>query len=122
MWGTQSLGLNYTAQVYRAFCFSTLSFQWQLENLREEVLEAERKALSSLVPGPGNWCTVDDLFRLSADFSFPAAFPSARLSALASKARVYWEGTVDFEGLHEALRQAMGSTCCISRLVWWQPW
>ena len=87
-WRQLHLGLQYDARIYRVFCFSVLSFIWQLQGVDKSVLDAENEALRIFAPGPGNWATTEDLFQLSNWFGFPYAFPSSQLTSLAAKLRV----------------------------------
>ena len=90
------LGQQYDARVYKVFCFSILSFLWQLLPVTPRVLEAEKFALRKFASGPGNWATTHDLFQLANRFGFPYAFPSAELTAIAAKLRVHKFEPLDY--------------------------
>ena len=94
-WCTLHLGIQYACRVYRTFCFSTLGFIAQLFSAPEETIKAEMAALRRFFPGPGNWATPQDLYRLKLWFGFPYAFPDLHLTSVAARLRVLQNDAAD---------------------------
>ena len=82
------LGLFFTICFYRMFAVSTLMFTSQFSRPPASVLVEESRQLTNLVPGPGNWIWLEELWNLDRLFHFPCAFPSIQLSALAARYRI----------------------------------
>ena len=87
-WCRLPVGLFQGTRNYRTFVSSVLSFVQQIENVPDGVLAAESTALRKFTPGPGNWIQPVDLYNMNVLFGFPVAFPSLKVSAIASKLRV----------------------------------
>jgi len=92
LWPWSSLGLQFATRAYNTFAFSVLSFVAQLENPPASAIQAERKALTRVAPGPGNWCTPEDLWHLQQAFGFSFRVRGLALTATAAQIRVVvWE-------------------------------
>ena len=55
-WAGQSLGVQLSAFVYKAYVISTLGFVAQLEHMLPDWVKWEEQMLRILVPGPRRWC------------------------------------------------------------------
>lgn len=76
-----------TTTAYSVFVLSVLLFVCQLDSPPPEWEQAEAKAMRALAPGPGNWCTPEDLHNLTA-MGFTKGFPRLHMLATAIKFRV----------------------------------
>lgn len=63
-WGRLGLGLQFAAVAYKTYVFSTLGFLSQFKSPTPQVFAAESKALSLMVPGPAQWCTMADFLSI----------------------------------------------------------
>jgi hypothetical protein len=116
------LGMHYAARGYNTFTLPTLSFIWQLEDVPDEVFQAERTALRALTPGPGNWRLPQDLFYLSEHFGQTCSFKSIKHVALAAKLRVLTTGNLRVHELARQLESAVTLTDHLERVVKWNSW
>ena len=64
VWRLVGVGLRTTAQAYRVYVASVLLFVAQLEDMPDEVLAEDDRALLRLAPGPGNWTCAQVLRQL----------------------------------------------------------
>ena len=80
LWGSQPVGLFYSATAYNTFAISVLSYVAQLENPPEQVLELEEKALRKVAPGPGKWTIPSDLWYLQEHFGQTRSFKSVQVT------------------------------------------
>ena len=87
-WGGRPLGLQFSALTYNTFALSVLGYVAQLERPPDWVLDMERSALRAVAPGPGNWATPDDLWRLRESFGVGISFKSIAAIAKAAQLRV----------------------------------
>ena len=122
MWSCNTLGMHYTAKVYNAFAFSTLSFVWQITDVPSTALDAEKIALSKLTPGPGMWRVPADLFYLREFFGQTMSFRSVKHVALAAQLRVAVMEDLSLTRRVSELKQAFADTNHLDRLVQWHSW
>ena len=73
-WDWASLGLHFTATVYNTYLLSSILFPAQIARVSKEVLELETWALRKAAPGPGNWCSNEDLWGSKAASGYAAIF------------------------------------------------
>ena len=88
LWGRLGAGLFLTGMAYTIYIASVLMFVGQLEPLPSSFVDYEKRACAALLPGPGNWISVEALKGLSS-LGFPWSLRGIPSAVLASKARVY---------------------------------
>ena len=81
------LGIHYNSIVFNVFAVSAFELSAQFSVPSDVVDVAMCEALRLLAPGPGNWCTIQDLANLKI-FGFQHSFRFLRCIAQASKFRV----------------------------------
>ena len=54
-WEHAACGMHWNSIYYNTYVVTTLEFLAQLEEITDEVVEAEAKAMRRLASGPGNW-------------------------------------------------------------------
>ncbi len=126
-WARVGLGLTHTAAAYSIYILPTLTFLAQLCDPTEEVYEAERKAITILLPGPNLWIEKEDAFYLKENFGQHRNFPSIRHTAMAAQRRVLQYENRDNGGLQilskaRELRQTIGSSEHQERHALWHHW
>ena len=89
LWRQLHLGLQFDAMVYNTFGMSTLAYICQLESPPPWVLEREEETLRIVAPGPGNWATPDDLWRLKESFGLAKSFTSLQVMSRSAQQRVW---------------------------------
>ena len=82
IWDATQIGLSCTIKMYNVFTLPVLSYISQLTEPPAEAYQAEKTTLRHLSHGPGNWCTLQDLWYLSEIFAFPIIFESIRNMSL----------------------------------------
>lgn len=127
MWGQLGLGLNYSTLAYTAYVFPVLSFLAQFKKPDDAVLQAERKALSLMVPGPYLWCKQDDYYHLGSLYGQACSFPRLDHFCLAARARLHQFENQRYGGLHiERKFTSIQSAICeihdTRRLCRWSFW
>ncbi len=126
-WARVGLGLTHTAAAYSIYILPTLTFLAQLCDPTEEVYEAERKAITILLPGPNLWIEKEDAFYLKENFGQHRSFPSIRHTAMAAQRRVLQYENRENGGLQilskaRELRQTIGSSEHQERHALWHHW
>ena len=113
LWGSQGLGLQYSALTYNTFAISTLTFLSQLEDPPPDIYDLEKRALRRVAPGPGkDWATAEDLWHLQR-YGQARSFRSLRVTAWATQIRATaWEAKDD-----GGLRVAERSKCLDDLLI-----
>ena len=106
LWPWSTLGMQFAAHAYNIFAFPVMSFVAQLERPPKAAIQMERLALARIMPGPHNWSTPEDLWRLQQCFGFTYKVRSLTHTATAAQLRVIlWENQA-YGGiqLHERCR------------------
>lgn len=80
-----AVALHFNARVYNTFVLTALSYLGQVCEIPDGALASEAKALRKMAPGPGHWCTAQDLYNLDAIASLPVGFGSVRICSWASR-------------------------------------
>ena len=104
-----------------------LSFVAQLCAPSLQVVEAEQKALRLMVPGPGAWCSTEDLFYAATRYGQARDFPSVSRLCQASQKRVMdyendRNGGLQIDSKWEELQRWCGNTAHLDRLLLWNRW
>ena len=126
LWGSQPVGLYYSATAYNTFAMSVLSYVAQLENPPEQITELEEKALRRVAPGPGR-AIPSDLWYLQEHFGQTRSVKSVQVTSLAAKLRVAtWEAS-ELGGLRvkeraEALENLRTGNDYMERISTWRQW
>ena len=87
-WPWTAMGLHFASLAYNVYALPVLAFTCQVAEPSRAVLDLEQWALRRVAPGPGQWATPEDLWRLE-DFGMPCSFGSLRDLARAAQLRVY---------------------------------
>ena len=88
-WSQVGLGLMHTVKAYCTYILPVLCFLAQFRRPSEMVLQAERKALRWLVPGPYLWCLQEDYYHMGKHFGQACSFPRVSHSALPARTRLF---------------------------------
>eukprot|EP00973_Karenia_brevis_P086855 12046346-Karenia_brevis.AAC.1 len=95
-------GMWVSSLLYKVFAFSILNFVAQAKRVTQFAFVAERGALLKIIGGPSNWINLPLVFTLDLMFKMPAAFPSLRVTSLASRLRL---ATHEFPECEQRIRQ-----------------
>ena len=119
--------MSHSAAAYSIYILPVLTFLAQLDSPPAEVYEAEKSAIAKLLPGPFDWCTVDDAFHLSTNFGQHRAFPSLRFITEAAQRRVIQYENREHGGLGvrakaAELRKAIRESNFAERKAVWGLW
>ena len=77
-WRVTQQSLHCACLTYNTCIVTVLSYIWQLSSLPPDFDQIGRKAMSKLVPGPGNWILPQDLWMLRSGWGYSARFISPR--------------------------------------------
>ncbi len=126
-WGQLGLGLYYSTQAYCTYVLPVLSFLAQFRRPNDAVWEAERKALSLMVPGPYLWCRQEDYYHLGKKLGQAASFPRLEHYCLAARTRLYCfenhcHGGLRIDAKHDAIQHSIRNIENTSRLSRWFNW
>ena len=121
------MGLQYSIVAYTIYVLLILSYVAQLCTPPQEAFEAEAEALRDLIPGPGNWCVMNDLWHMADHFGQPRNLPSLRQVCMAAQKRVHsWEnhaqGGLNILDCSRDLKHSTSYTNHLDRLVRWNRW
>ena len=127
LWQWSSLGLYFATVIYNVFAFSVLTFTAQVARVPDEMIKLEAWALRRAAPGPGGWCTPQDLWHLQQCYGMPQSFASLDLAAKAAKLRLTVADSMQHGGLRmSALTARIGaagrSIDSAFKIVWWGRW
>ena len=99
-WSQVGLGLLHTVKAYCTYILPVLCFLAQFRKPSEMVLQAEKKALDWLAPGPYRWCLQEDYYQMGKHYGQTCSFPSVSHSALAARTRLYCYENYKYGGLN----------------------
>ena len=125
-WGKLPSGLFLATAAYSVYILPVLAFVLQLDELPPDWKQLEAKALRRMAPGPGNWCTPEDLHNLKR-WGMPKDFPDPEGIALAAKLRVATYENAANGGLrvaHKAreLQEWLVQSPHLDRIHLWASW
>ena len=138
-WKCMGAGMQYATVAYNVFAVSVLSYIAQLEEVPQSVLDAERRCLLRMFPGPGTWIDHEDLWYAHESFGLAKSATPIELMARAAKFRVAMMGC-RFSGGRDSIRgirrqgedtiysrwsllnHAMASSDYLQRVGQWQNW
>ena len=132
-WGCLGLGLSFGTLAYNTFAASTLTFIAQLHKPNTEVRLAETEGIPKFLPGPHQWCVVEDVFYLKESWGQSLSFKCMDHTAAAAKTRVkhlHDKGHRSGNNLNPSSIQQMADFIrnprsyerCVERLVVWKEW
>ena len=127
LWGNQGTGLFCATAAYNTYVSTILAFVGQLENAPPHVLDAEKKALRRMAPGPGNWILRPDLEYLSECYGQSLSFYGVQTTAWSAQVRVTRMEAASSGGLRvhsraKELRQLLNTAEYMGRRRVWQQW
>ncbi len=126
-WGKLGLGLQFSTVAYCTYVLPTLSFLAQFKRPNQAVLEAEKKAINLMVPGPYCWCLLSDFHVLGSHFGQAASFPRLQDLCLAARTRLKtFEnrrlGGLGIRAKSGAIRQGIRNINNTKRYARWFSW
>jgi len=133
-WGRMGLGLMFSTIAYNTFASSTLAFVAQLAEPEPGVFAAEKKGITKMLPGPGNWCQEQDAFYLKELYGQKYSFRSMHVVARAAKVRVKYMhdcyrrresnlSTISIHSMAQNIRRYAEGRCSYpDRVFMWKQW
>ena len=119
-WSAGDWGMTFMTRIYNTYVASVMSFVAQLYPPDDSVLEAERKALTLCLPGPGSWIRSCEAFQLRDWFGFPFQFLSLEHLSRAAMLRVIRSEGMDVNKSLFQLNQAYAEGT--RRHIPWSSW
>ena len=110
-WENTKCGLFWSTLYYNTFAVTTLEFVAQLEDITQDVFDAEARAMRTMAAGPGTWISSDDLESLGR-YGIGKGFRQICHTSKASQLRVLHKmGERYIQNCAEEIRRAQLDTC-----------
>ena len=96
LWGGKGMGAQYASLAYSTYTLPILSYIAQLCAPPETAFACEWQALKAIYPGPGHWCSCEDLHYMASNYGQARSLPSLSHTCMAAQKRIcLWEDSAN---------------------------